>query len=150
MSIRSVDFPPPETPVTQVKAASGIEAVTFFRLLPVAPVTVSFRVFEISRRCFGDFDLQRAGKILSGERARVFHDVLRRAFGDDLAAVDAGRRADVDHVVGLKDRLLVVLDHDHRVAEVAEVLQRFEQARVVALVQADRGLVQHIEHAGQA
>ena len=29
-------------------------------------------------------------------------------------------------------------------------LQRVEQARVVALVQADRGLVEHVEHAGQA
>ena len=29
-------------------------------------------------------------------------------------------------------------------------LQRFEQARVVALVQADRRLVEHVEHAGEA
>jgi hypothetical protein len=31
-----VDLPPPETPVMQVKVPSGISAVTFFRLLPVA------------------------------------------------------------------------------------------------------------------
>ena len=43
-----------------------------------------------------------------------------------------------------------MLDHDHGVAEVAQPLQRFQQPRIVALVQADRGLVQHIEHAGQA
>ena len=29
-------------------------------------------------------------------------------------------------------------------------LQRFEQPRVVALVQADRRLVEHVEHAGEA
>ena len=78
------------------------------------------------------------------------HDVLGRALGDDLAAVDAGGRADVDDVVGRADRVLVVLDDDHGVAEVAQVAQRLEQARVVALVQADRRLVEHVEHAGQA
>ena len=53
-------------------------------------------------------------------------------------------------IVGDADRVLVVLDHDHGVAEVAQPLQRFEQPRVVALVQADRRLVEHVEHAGQA
>jgi hypothetical protein len=43
-----------------------------------------------------------------------------------------------------------VLDHDHRVAEVAQPLERLEQAVVVALVEADRGLVEHVEHAREA
>jgi hypothetical protein len=47
------------------------------------------------------------------------------------------------------DRLLVVLHHDHRVAEVPQLLQRAEEAQVVALVQADGGLVQDVEHADQ-
>jgi hypothetical protein len=64
--------------------------------------------------------------------------------------MDAGGRADVDDIVGLQDGVLVVLDHDDRVADVAQVLQRVEQAGIVALVQADGGLVQHVEHAGQA
>ena len=68
---------------------------------------------------------------------------------DDLAAVDAGARADVDHVIGRQDRILVVLDHDDAVAEAAQPAQRVEQPLVVALVQADRGLVEHVEHAGQ-
>ncbi len=66
------------------------------------------------------------------------------------AAVDAGAGADVDDVVGGQDRVLVVLDDDHGVAEVAQVPQRGEQAVVVALVQADGRLVEHVEHAGQA
>ena len=41
-----------------------------------------------------------------------------------LAAMHAGARAQVEHVVGGEDRVLVVLDDDHRVAEVAQVLQR--------------------------
>ena len=54
------------------------------------------------------------------------------------------------HIVGDADGVLVVLDHDHGVAEVAQPLQRFQQPRIVALMQADRGLVEHIEHAGEA
>jgi hypothetical protein len=74
---------------------------------------------------------------------------LTRAACDDLAAVLAGARADVDDVVGGADRLLVVLDDDHGVAEVAQPLERLDQPRVVALVQADRRLVEDVEHADE-
>ena len=42
-----------------------------------------------------------------------------------------------------------MLDDDDGVAEVAQALQRLEQAGVVALVEADRRLVEDVEHAGQ-
>ena len=71
------------------------------------------------------------------------------ALGDDVAAMDAGAGADVEHMVGGADGVLVVLDHDHGVAEVAQPLERFEKPRIVALVQPDRRLVEHVEHAGQ-
>ena len=63
--------------------------------------------------------------------------------------MDARAGAEIDHVVGGADRVLVMLDHDHRVAEVAQALERFEQPVVVALVEADAGLVEHVEHARQ-
>jgi hypothetical protein len=66
------------------------------------------------------------------------------------AAVDAGARAHVDDVVGGADRLLVVLDDDDAVADVAQVKERADQALVVALVQADRRLVEDVHHPGQA
>ena len=72
------------------------------------------------------------------------------ALRDDVAAMDAGAGADVEHVVGGADGVLVVLDHDHGVAEVAQPLQRLQQPRIVALVQPDRGLVEHVQHAGEA
>ena len=56
---------------------------------------------------------------------------------------------DVDHVVGNADRLLIVLDDDHGVAEVAQPHQRFDEPSVVALMQADRGFVEHVEHADE-
>ena len=52
-------------------------------------------------------------------------------------------------VVGRPDRLLVVLDDDDGVAEIAQPRQRRQQLAVVALMQADRRLVEHVEHAGQ-
>ena len=62
----------------------------------------------------------------------------------------AGAGPEVDDVVGGADRALVVLDHDHRVAEVAQALERPDQLLVVALVQADRRLVEDVEDADQA
>ena len=50
VSIRKVDLPPPDTPVTAVKVPSGMSAVTFFRLLPRAPTILMRRFFFISRR----------------------------------------------------------------------------------------------------
>ena len=41
--------------------------------------------------------------------------------------------------------LAVVLDDDHGVAGVAEPLERLDQPPVVALVEADRRLVEHVE-----
>ena len=65
-------------------------------------------------------------------------DVLGRALGDHAAAVAAGAGSEVDDPVGRLDRGLVVLDDEHRVAEVAQPVQRLDQPLVVALVQADR------------
>ena len=97
-----------------------------------------------------DGNLAPAGEIGGGERFLGLEHLFQRAFGHHLAPVDAGAGAEIDHVIGGADRVLVMLDHDHRVAEIAQALQRFEQPVVVALVEADGGLVQHVEHARQA
>ena len=73
----------------------------------------------------------------------------RRALGDDVAAVLARARAHVDEPVGAAHHLLVVLDDDHGVAEVAEPLERADQPVVVALVEPDRRLVEDVEHADE-
>ena len=94
-------------------------------------------------------DFLAAGEIVAGQRVLGLEDVVERALGDDLAAVDAGAGAHVHQMIGAADRFLVVLDDDDGVAEIAQPFQRFQQPRIVALVQADRGLVEHIEHARQ-
>ena len=70
--------------------------------------------------------------------------------GDDLAAVLPRPGPDVDDPVGRADRLLVVLDDQDGVAQVAQPGERRDQLGVVALVQADRGLVQDVQDAHQA
>ena len=80
----------------------------------------------------------------------------------DCAAISAGVPAatssppsrpapgpEIDHVIGALDGLGIVLHHQHRVAHVAQVRERFEQPLVVARMQPDRRLVEHVEHAAQ-
>ena len=76
--------------------------------------------------------------------------LLHRPGHHDVAAVLASPRADVHHPVRGPDGVLVVLDHDQRVAQVAQPQQGLEQPVVVPLVQPDGRLVQHVEHADQA
>ncbi|MNJ23484.1 hypothetical protein D3C77_178720 [compost metagenome] len=55
-----VDLPPPDTPVMQVKTPTGISPVTFLRLLPVAPETLSIRLRSMGRRPSAGSSISRA------------------------------------------------------------------------------------------
>ena len=88
-------------------------------------------------------------QIAAGDRVLGLHHILGAALGDQAAAALAGARADVDHMVGAADRVFVMLDHDQRIALVAELVQRVEQDVVVARMQAYGRLVEHIAHALQ-
>jgi hypothetical protein len=77
------------------------------------------------------------------------NEIVDLALRDDVAAVNAGARSDIEHMIGGADRVLVVLDDDHGVAEVAKSFQGFQKPRIVALVQPDRRLVEDVEHASQ-
>ena len=62
----------------------------------------------------------------------------------------AGARADVDDMVGGADGVLVVLHHQYRVTQITQAGQGGQQALVVALVQTDGRLVEHVHDAHQA
>ena len=97
----------------------------------------------------GDGDLARPREELARDRLLVPLDLVGRPLGDDLAAVEAGARAHVDEPVGAPHHLLVVLDDDDGVADIAQPLERPDEARVVALVEADRRLVEDVENADE-
>ena len=61
----------------------------------------------------------------------------------------SGTRTDVDEVVGCNHHITVVFNDDDAVAEVAQLLQTFDKALVVALVKPDRGFVEDIEYVDQ-
>ena len=89
------------------------------------------------------------GQLDAGQRFFVSQNLLERTGCDDLAALHARAGAKVDDVIGPRHRVLVVLDDDDRVAARTELLERAEQLLVVARVQADRRLVEHVQHAAQ-
>ena len=92
-------------------------------------------------------DLATARQIIRRKGALRLHDLGRSSRRDHFPAALARARPHVDHEVGAADGILVVLDHDDGVAEVAQMLQRGDKPLVVALMQADRRFVQDIEHA---
>ena len=97
----------------------------------------------------GQRDLLASREVLASERILVLFDVGRRAFRDDLAAMHARAGADVEHAIRFTDGFLIVLHHQHRVAQVAQMLERAEQPRVVALMEPDGRLVEDVHDAGE-
>src|SRR5208282_4712241 len=100
MSLTSVDFPEPDTPVTTVNRPSG--------------------------------------------------NFLRLAFGDQVPAGVSRAGTEIDDKIGAADGVLVVFDHKNGIAEIAELLERMQQAIVIARVEADGRLVQNVEDAAKA
>ena len=149
MSLTSVLLPLPLTPVTATKqperdAHVDVGEVVLLRAAHGDPVVARLAP------PLGDVDLPCARQVLAGDRAGLGQDRVEVALGHDLASVLARAGPDVDDVVGDADRLLVVLDHEHRVAEVAQPDHRVDEALVVALVEADRRLVEHVEDADES
>ena len=61
----------------------------------------------------------------------------------------ARSRADIDNVVRRAHGILVMLHHDHGVAQITHALKRIDQLLIVSLVQTDGRFVEHIQHAHQ-
>ena len=98
----------------------------------------------------GHFDAQPVGEVTPGERCLVFLQGPGRALAHDPTPEHAGPRAEIHQVVGMLQRVAVVFDHDEGIAEIAQVLQGLDQPEIIPRVESDRGLVQHVEHAGQS
>ncbi len=106
--------------------------------------------FSVGRAALGGHgDGEFAAEVTAGEGIGVVLDFLGVAFGDQVAAGVSGAGAEVDDVVGAADGFFVVLDDQDGVAHVAELLERGDQASVVAGVQADGGLVKDVKDAAK-
>ena len=145
----SVLLPEPDAPVIAISLPSG--NVTSIDLEVVLARAADGQRLAVARPAprRASRSIARAGEELPGRRRLAREQIVERALHDDLAAVDAGARAHLDEVVGGADRVLVVLDDDDGVADVAQALERRDHLDVVLRVQADARLVEHVEHAHQ-
>ena len=81
---------------------------------------------------------------------RLGNNLLRRADGHNFAAAGAAFGAEIDNPIGRFDHVQIVLDHQHRVAGVDQVVQHFQQHLNVGKVQPGGRLVEQIERAAGA
>ena len=96
---------------------------------------------------FRNGDPASSREVVSRDGGRILLDLLGRSRRHDQAAVNARTGANIKKIIGVLHRLLVMLHHDHGVADVAQALQRGDKLGVVALMQTDARLVQNIQHA---
>ena len=80
-----------------------------------------------------------------GGRLHIGHRALRH----QPAAALAGARTNINDVLGMADGVHIVFHHHQGVALVAQALQGIQQDAVVARMQADSGLIEHVAHALQ-
>ncbi len=95
----------------------------------------------------GHGDTLAAAQVGPGQAGRVGRHLLRRALRHQLAAMLARPRPQIEQPIGGAHRVLIMLHHQHGVAQVAHSLQGVDEPGVVALVQADARLVEHVEDA---
>ena len=84
-------------------------------------------------------------------RYRVFvaQDLFQGAAGDHLAPFHPGARAKIDDEIRASHRVLVMLNHDNRIAPGTKFTQRVQQLMIVAGMQPDGWLIQHIQRTAQ-
>ena len=58
-------------------------------------------------------------------------------------------RSHIDHIVRIQHHVFVMLDHDNRVARIAQLFQRVDQTNVIPLVQPYTRFIQDIKYIDQ-
>ncbi len=87
---------------------------------------------------------QRLCKKSPRERFGRGDEIRHAALAHDAAAACARTRPQVDQVIRAPDRVLVVLDHQQRVALGAQFLERIKKHTIVTRMKADGRLVEHV------
>ena len=99
---------------------------------------------------FGNWDLFFSGNVLSGQRILGLEHGLGGAGKNSFAAMNTGTGSEIHHIVGGADGGLIMLDHNHSVAQVTQAEEGVEQAVVVSLVQSNTGFIEDVEDSHQA
>ena len=97
---------------------------------------------------FGHRNLMLTGKIFRGKRIGQQH-LVGCSGSDNLTTMPPGKRPHVNQIIGRKHHVFVVFYHDHGVARVSQFFERTDQTQVVAVMQADAGFIQDVEHIHQ-
>ena len=90
-------------------------------------------------------DARATREVRPDERGGVRRDLGHAPLRDHAPAAGARIGTHLDDVVGRAEHLDVVVDHDHGVAVGHEVAHDAQETLDVRRVQADRGLVHHVE-----
>ena len=88
-------------------------------------------------------------KVLPRKGFLARHHLFWRASADNLAAIPPSPRPQIHKEVRRAHGVQVMLDDDDGVAEVTQSAEGVQQLVVVALMEADAGFVQDVEHADQ-
>ncbi len=88
-------------------------------------------------------------EVIGGQGFLGFEDLLKRALRHHFAPANPRARPQIDDMIGLANGVFIMLYHDHRIAQIPQALKRFQKPVIVPLMQANRGLIQHIENTGQ-
>src|SRR5690606_9844358 len=93
--------------------------------------------------------IQRFTKAAASGGAPVGGDLRETALRDHAGAVHACAWAEVDDRVGAPHRVLIVLHDDEGIALPLKRFEGVEEGCIVAWMQANRGLIEHVEHAAE-
>ena len=145
----TVDFPEPETPVTTTSLPIGMAMSTLRTLCSSTSSSVSLRRARAGGAARFGRMRERILEEAPGDGRGIVLELFDGADGHDFAAAHARAGPEIDDVVGAANGVLVVFDDDQRVAVLRQLGQRIEQHLVVARMQADGGLVEHVTHALQ-
>ena len=99
---------------------------------------------------FGYRDTQFSGQVAASQRGRVGHDLPGRTLSHNLTTMDTCPGTHVQDMVGGQNGVLVMLNHQDRVADIPQMPQGSQQPLVITLMQADGWLVEDIQNPDEA
>ena len=141
----NVLLPEPDAPVIATSLPSGNSTSTPRRLFSRAPRTVSDCRIALAA-LLGHGDPTLAGNKLSS-RGRFAGDyIVNCSLNNHVAAMNSRARSHLDDVIRGGHRVLIVLDDNYRVADIAQALKRCDHLYVVLGMKTDAWLIEHVEH----